>query len=207
MPRLIFDNDGTDRRVYAVVPGHTTVGRSDQNTLTIPHPSVSGFHCELLASWRELIVRDLNSSNGTFLNGECLRAQQRPLKHGDLLQIGEAVARVDMSDVPPDDIPTELTANFGQVCHERGREEHPDKPPDHQHVTLQPGDGNPPAPHDHTLVFSAPEAPRPLPSPPDAVPAASAPGSRFPASRWTVAALLAALVGIALWLIVGAGWR
>lgn len=205
MPKLIFDGDETGSRVYPLVLEQTTVGRSEQNALTIPHPSVSSFHCELRAWWRELIVRDLNSSNGTFVNGECLRARQRPVKHGDVLGFGEVKARVDMSDVPADDEKTDVTAVHEHDRYKRRRQEHSEKTADQEHATLQLDDDAPSSHQDHTLILSLPPESTPLPVAGDEVSPPAVPRRRFPANCWIVAVLLAGVVVAALWFTFRAG--
>jgi len=71
------------------------VGRHKSATLTIPSPTVSTAHAELRTEDGELWVKDLGSTNGTFVNGarldgECI------LRSGDLLQFAEVVFRVGL---------------------------------------------------------------------------------------------------------------
>lgn len=68
------------------------VGRRNSCDLTIPCPSVSGMHAELTLEGGQLYVTDLQSTNGTFLNG--VRINQRSLvNHGDLVQFAQVVFR------------------------------------------------------------------------------------------------------------------
>ena len=92
MTKLIFIDEKFGGRVYEFVVPETTVGRGGHNTLTIRDASVSQTHCEILAYGPEVIVRDLGSSNGTFVNGERLHNQQRQLKAG---QVGDPADLVD----------------------------------------------------------------------------------------------------------------
>ena len=67
--------------------GRVTVGKDEQNDLVLDDPTVSRLHAVLerfAAGW---CVTDLGSSNGTFLNGERIWAQQR-LRHGDEVRVG-----------------------------------------------------------------------------------------------------------------------
>lgn len=78
-----------------------TVGRRNGTSLTIDNPSVSGSHAELLLDDGNLIVRDLNSTNGTFVNGMRITSPVK-VKHGDLVQFAQIVFRAgiqtDMRD-------------------------------------------------------------------------------------------------------------
>ncbi|MCA9241252.1 MAG: EAL domain-containing protein [Planctomycetales bacterium] len=70
-----------------------TVGRRKDLSLCIPNASVSGCHAELLVREDQLLVHDLGSTNGTFVNG--LRVDdQCALNPGDLVQFGQVVFRL-----------------------------------------------------------------------------------------------------------------
>jgi serine phosphatase RsbU (regulator of sigma subunit) len=76
------------------------IGRSSQADLLLDHPSVSRKHAEL---WPDesgrWMLRDLNSRNGTALNGG--PSWDRPLRHGDKIAIGELTLRFDAGDAAP----------------------------------------------------------------------------------------------------------
>lgn len=59
-------------RVYHLRPGTNRIGRSRDNDFQVPDTSVSGHHCELTRSETGILVRDLNSTNGTFVDGKVL---------------------------------------------------------------------------------------------------------------------------------------
>jgi EAL domain-containing protein (putative c-di-GMP-specific phosphodiesterase class I) len=69
------------------------VGRNPGASLCIPSPTVSREHAELTVVDRGLLLRDLGSTNGTFVNGTRLQ-QPCTVNHGDLLQFGQVVFRV-----------------------------------------------------------------------------------------------------------------
>jgi pSer/pThr/pTyr-binding forkhead associated (FHA) protein len=64
-----------------------TVGRRESCDVPLQFPNISGMHCELTFKDGYWSVRDLNSTNGTKVNG--LRVQARPLKPGDEISIGK----------------------------------------------------------------------------------------------------------------------
>jgi EAL domain-containing protein (putative c-di-GMP-specific phosphodiesterase class I) len=64
-----------------------TIGRSSKNALTIADPTVSSHHAELVALADAFLVRDLGSTNGTFLNGNRVERHEL-LGDGDVLQFG-----------------------------------------------------------------------------------------------------------------------
>lgn len=201
MPKLIFDGDKGGGVVYPIALERTTIGRGGQNTLTIPHPSVSSVHCEILAHRSEIILRDLGSRNGTFLNGHCLRAQQRPLKHGDVVGLGDVEARLDMADLFADGTDTDVTAVHAHARYVR--EQHEDKaaPPDH--TDLGSDTGNVPPTPDHTLRLTPSPQPAPLPRKETGSAPPGYPRHGIPWLGWVVATLLAVGAVVALWQIFG----
>ena len=83
--------------------GEATLGRSRTSTVRIEHESVSRSHALLTLNKGEAIVKDLNSSNGTYVGGKRISRETR-LQNGDRVQIGAAV--VDLRILPPD-VPSE----------------------------------------------------------------------------------------------------
>ena len=96
MAKLIFTDENYVGRVYKLVLEKTTVGRGDQNTLVIHDRSLSSNHCEILLNGPEVIVRDLGSRNGTFVNGVKLSNQQCQLKSGQTVRFGAVEARLEL---------------------------------------------------------------------------------------------------------------
>jgi EAL domain-containing protein (putative c-di-GMP-specific phosphodiesterase class I) len=68
------------------------IGRKPEASLCIPSPTVSREHAELTVVDRELLLRDLGSTNGTYVNGSRIQAPCT-VRHGDLLQFGQIVFR------------------------------------------------------------------------------------------------------------------
>jgi pSer/pThr/pTyr-binding forkhead associated (FHA) protein len=72
---------------FRILPGSIkTIGRSAGAEFTVEAAMVSRLHCQLTAGSTELEVRDLDSTNGTFVNGQ--RVTQASLKEGDRLGVG-----------------------------------------------------------------------------------------------------------------------
>jgi pSer/pThr/pTyr-binding forkhead associated (FHA) protein len=80
--------------------GITTIGRHDDCLIRIKSSQVSRRHCELFEVADKLTLRDLGSSNGTFVNGKKVSGQQA-LKHGDELTVGAVTLRVAQLGQPP----------------------------------------------------------------------------------------------------------
>ncbi len=83
-----------------LIDGVTTVGRQDECQIRIKSSQVSRRHCELFEKKGLLLVKDLSSANGTFVNGKKIQGQQ-VLEPGDELMIGGVTLRVAKVGVAP----------------------------------------------------------------------------------------------------------
>jgi pSer/pThr/pTyr-binding forkhead associated (FHA) protein len=86
MPKLTLQFEGRLLKEYTVGVG-LTIGRSPDNALIIDNPAVSGHHARVFSESGAVILEDLNSTNGTFVNGQ--HTTRRVLRNGDVLQIGK----------------------------------------------------------------------------------------------------------------------
>jgi hypothetical protein len=71
----------------------SSIGRMEDNTFPIAEPSVSSHHCELLLRDREVVVRDLNSTNGSYINRG--KITEGVLKPGQILRLGQVEMRLE----------------------------------------------------------------------------------------------------------------
>jgi len=69
----------------------STIGRGRGTSIVLPHPLISRQHCELYEVGGRLMVRDLGSLNGTFVNNQ--RIQESPIEPGELLTVGTVTFR------------------------------------------------------------------------------------------------------------------
>ena len=95
---VMFSPDG-ERKDIPLTKPVTAVGRGDVCGVRIPVRSVSRRHCELAIEGDELIVRDLGSSNGTFVNGERI-SEDIELDAGDRLTVGPVTFTVQIGGYP-----------------------------------------------------------------------------------------------------------
>ena len=80
---------------FRILPGNIkTIGRSTGADFIVDAPLVSRIHCRLTAGASELEVRDLESTNGTFVNGA--RTDRAILKPGDRLGVGRVELIVEL---------------------------------------------------------------------------------------------------------------
>jgi len=95
---------------HTLAEGSNSVGRSSDNALPIDHPSISRHHCLILKHGTEIIVRELGSYNGTYVNGERVNGQ-RVAGTGTVIRFGDVQVRVYLeSDDVVEYSPTPLTA-------------------------------------------------------------------------------------------------
>jgi hypothetical protein len=93
MLKLVVLSPGMTGRTQELKAGKTTIGRVEDNTFPVAEPSVSSHHCELVFRGREVVVRDLNSTNGTFIGGE--KVTEKVLKPGQILRLGQVEMRLE----------------------------------------------------------------------------------------------------------------
>ena len=158
MAKLIFIDKNFAGRVYPLVLEKTTVGRSEQNTLAIHDNSLSSVHCEILMNGTEVIVRDLDSSNGTFIEGVRLNKQAQ-LKSGQTVRFGAVQARLLLEGEGEDD-ETDITAVYtmGRVMREQRRAQNK---PDAEAASIQISPDDEPAPQEHTILIPKSNLPKP----------------------------------------------
>jgi len=85
-PKLIITRGDELPETVELQQEYTHLGRAEDNELPINEASISGRHCVFVLSGPEVIVRDLNSSNGTYVNGEPVA--EAVLRPGDNIQVG-----------------------------------------------------------------------------------------------------------------------
>jgi len=70
MARLLIKTEGLENRTLELRLGVNRVGRDPDCEFCIDHPTVSSLHCEIALSNDGVYIRDCDSTNGTFVNGE-----------------------------------------------------------------------------------------------------------------------------------------
>ena len=96
MARLVLLSEGLTGRTFELKAEKTTVGRVPDNTFEIPEASVSSHHAEIHLRGNEVFIKDLNSTNGTFVNGE--KVSEVVLKPGQILRLGMVEMRLETAD-------------------------------------------------------------------------------------------------------------
>src|SRR5258708_7874386 len=97
MPKLLIKSGQFAGREFELQPGVVSIGRNHENTICVPEPSISTFHCELHVADIGVGVQDLSSTNGTFINRE--RVTKGMIHNSDLLTLGEVDFGLELPDV------------------------------------------------------------------------------------------------------------
>ena len=87
MAKLIVSIDGVVIREIELTKERTSIGRRPYNDVVIDNLAVSGEHAALQISGADYFVEDLNSTNGSYLNGKALKRER--LNSGDIVEIGK----------------------------------------------------------------------------------------------------------------------
>jgi hypothetical protein len=93
MAKLVILNQGMTGRTFELNVERNTVGRVEDNTFQIADASVSSHHAEILLRGADIVIKDLNSTNGTFINGE--KVSEVVLKPGQTLRFGQVELKID----------------------------------------------------------------------------------------------------------------
>src|SRR6202167_700188 len=97
MARLILSLDGTVLAEYNMNKERYTIGRLPDNDIRIDNPAVSGHHSLIINILNDSFLEDLNSTNGTYVNGKLIK--KHAMQHGDVITVGHHQLRfVDQQD-------------------------------------------------------------------------------------------------------------
>ena len=87
MPKMIVSLDGVVIKEVQLTKDRTSLGRRPYNDVVIDNLAVSGEHAVLQMTGSEVYLEDLNSTNGSYVNGKAVKKQQ--LANGDTVEIGK----------------------------------------------------------------------------------------------------------------------
>jgi pSer/pThr/pTyr-binding forkhead associated (FHA) protein len=106
-PKLTITRPDAAPVTFELLQEYTHVGRAAGNEIALPYPSISNRHCIFIHSGPDIVLRDLNSSNGTHVNGEIIT--EVILRPGDVIQIGTVTMRFEPGVKRPKLLPPETT--------------------------------------------------------------------------------------------------
>ena len=103
MARLILSLDGQTLAEYNMTKERYTVGRLADNDIRIDNAAVSGHHSLIINILNDSFLEDLNSTNGTYVNGKLIK--KHALQHDDVITVGHHQLRYieDQLDEGPED--------------------------------------------------------------------------------------------------------
>lgn len=98
MPVIILKFKDKTIKEYPIIIGESlTIGRKEANDIVIDNLAVSGFHAQIDSVSSNFVLRDLESTNGTFVNNE--KKDMHSLRHNDVILIGKHELVFDSSDL------------------------------------------------------------------------------------------------------------
>lgn len=151
---VMVKSDGSSKEI-AIDREAISIGREDSCRIRVPLPAVSRKHCEIKIDDGELVVADLGSSNGTYVNGK--RVKQTELAPGDLLCVGPIVFVVRI-DGHPKAIDAKDSFAAGSVTEDN--DDSGELPSTPTSTTVYTGSGKPPSsPPPSTAKPGAPSSP------------------------------------------------
>jgi pSer/pThr/pTyr-binding forkhead associated (FHA) protein len=101
MARLILSLDGHTLAEYNMNKERYTIGRLPDNDIRIDNPAVSGHHSLIINILNDSFLEDLNSTNGTYVNGKLIK--KHALQHGDIITVGHHQLRFVEEDEQQDE--------------------------------------------------------------------------------------------------------
>lgn len=116
---LCLDQEDGDSLTLPLHPGRNVVGRAEDQSIRLHNSTVSEAHCEIEVQPQGTLVRDLNSTNGTYVDG--VPVHEAALHSGQVLQVGDVRLVFHQADVCA---PVVLTAGGEQEIISRGCAHH-----------------------------------------------------------------------------------
>lgn len=120
MARLILSLDSQVLAEYNMSKERYTIGRLPDNDVRIDNPAVSGHHSLIINILNDSFLEDLNSTNGTYVNGKLIK--KHALQHGDVITIGHHQLRFSdqqSSDVEQDEFEKTMVIPSGHQSAEQ----------------------------------------------------------------------------------------
>src|ERR1051326_1461774 len=93
MPKLVVISEELAGKTFDLTLDTTTVGRGTDTTIRIEDSTISHHHATIQINGNEVTLRDLNSTNGTRVNGQ--KIMEAKLTHGDVVRFGRGERRCE----------------------------------------------------------------------------------------------------------------
>ena len=123
MPRLVAQSPEFSGKTFDLTGPEITVGRLADNQIQIEHASISGHHAQLKLDGLDYVIKDLDSTNGSRINGE--RVAEQKLRRNDILRFGNIELLYDSEHAPPGQPMPSLSERVNLAeCNSQGRPAH-----------------------------------------------------------------------------------
>jgi len=124
MAKLVIKTEGLPAEVIELKSGLNRLGRSTRNDFQIDHHSISRFHAEIELHEDGMLVRDMDSSNGVFVNDdqveECTLLTGYVLRLGDVSMVVKDAPKPNTGESPPCENHREVAATMACTqCHKK----------------------------------------------------------------------------------------
>jgi pSer/pThr/pTyr-binding forkhead associated (FHA) protein len=127
MAKLLIKTEGLEGQALELRAGVNRVGRAPDCDFSIDHPTISTIHCEFILSADGVLLRDCQSTNGTFLNGDPVTEAR--LLPGQTVTLGEVDLFVESTEphvvIPqferPRPKPPVVQSDGGMICPRHSR--------------------------------------------------------------------------------------
>ena len=93
MPKLTVLTEGIEPASFELAKEVTSVGRVQGNDIVLDHQSVSGSHGELVLRGQDVYIRDLGSTNGSYIDGS--KVAESPVQPGEVITFGEVQLKLE----------------------------------------------------------------------------------------------------------------
>lgn len=102
MAKLILSMDGLVLKEIALAKERTSIGRRPSNDIQIDNLAISGEHAAVVTILNDSFLEDLNSTNGTLVNGQPVK--KHFLKNGDVIELGKYKLKYVVEQAMPLDV-------------------------------------------------------------------------------------------------------
>ncbi len=170
MSRLLVNPGNANAWEIQLKPGTNSLGRGETNDFVISDPSVSGSHCQIIVGASGAVIKDLGSTNGTYINRAAV--QTAVLQHGQHIHLGGVEMLFEADGQAPAPVAASAPASAPApavritIASKASQPALPTAPPPVPTVRL-------------SVAHAEPPAPPPAPAAAPAVAAAPAPAVRF----------------------------
>lgn len=102
MAKLTISKGGMQIETVEITKERTSIGRRPENDVVMDHPAISGHHAAIVTIVQDAFLEDLNSTNGTWVNGQSIK--KHFLQNGDVIELGKFQLEFSTDSLAPTQI-------------------------------------------------------------------------------------------------------